>query len=104
MYDTDKVQINLVVLINGIITSLWTNVTRLQIQATTSPLHKVSYKSLCVNISDSESCSLSWVLVIHALQYLLFPRGYFSKHRKGTGLTLSCILLPFYALYRIFKC
>ena len=59
MYDTDKVQINLVVLINGIITSLWTNATRLQIQATTSLLHKVSYKSLGVNISDSESSSLS---------------------------------------------
>ena len=86
MYDTDKVQINLVVLINGIITSLWTNATQLQIQATTSRLHKVSYKSLCVNISDSESCSLSWVLVIHALQYLLFPRGYFFQAYKGNGI------------------
>ena len=56
---TDKVQINLVVLINGIITSLWTNETRLQIQATTSLLHKVSYESLCVNISDSSFVPLS---------------------------------------------
>ena len=40
-------------------------------------------RELCIKPLDSESCFLCFLsLVIHALQYLLFPRGYICQGRE----------------------